>query len=703
MMPGRLRLLLLAAIVLPVLGAPPARAEDRPRPLDEMDVARTRSVADAVISPDGTRVAWRMVDPRIPGRDDDGPARLPLYLTTLGDVERTRRWLPRDVRPGSLAWSPDGRWLAYLARRGEDEHTAIWAIPADGGESVRLASFETSIQAFDWSPDGRRIAFVAAEPVPDERTRLRDKGFDQEIFEEDWQPRHVYLVDLPADPLAPGVEENEPRALPDLPGQPWHVRFSPDGKRLLVDLSPRPLTDDRYMFRRLHVIDATSGRVIARIANPGKLGHFDWSADGRTILLVSGADIHDPREGRLMAAPADGGEPRDLLPGLREEGHVVTFSVTGDGTILWLADVGVGSRIGRVSPDGSGMDVLLDTRDPVFTGMSADRSGRVLALVGESPSHPRELFTWQPGQGKPLRRTHLNPWLADRVLGRQEVVRWKGPGGLPIEGLLIHPVERRDGQRVPLIVVAHGGPESHYRNGWLTRYATPGQVAAGRGYAVLYPNYRGSTGYGVAFSKADQGDGGGREFEDVLAGIDHVVAMGLADPDRVGITGGSYGGFFTGWAATRWSSRFRAAVMFVGISDQLSKVGTTDIPKEMELVHWLTTPYENLQLFLDRSAVLHAKEGRTPLLILGGKEDRRVDPGQSMELYRALKFWGRTPVRLVRYPGEGHGNRRAASRLDYNLRMMRWFDHFLVRGGKELPPWQIEYPLPSAKGEDAAD
>jgi len=688
---------LLLPAALAAAGAEPAR------PLDEMDVARTRFVVDAAISPDGERIAWRMADPRIPGRDEDGPARLPLFVTAIdGHGHRARRWLPPDVRPSALAWSPDGRWLAYLARRGDDEEAAIWALPVDGGESVRLVSFPGGILAFDWSPDGRRLAFVAAEPVPEARKKLREQGFDQEIFEEDWQPRRVYVVDLPADPLAPGATAGEPRSLGDLPGQPWHVRWSPDGGRLLVDLSPRPLTDDRYMFRRLHVIDAATGRVLAKIASPGKLGRFDWTPDGRTVVFVSAADLHDPKEGRLVAAPATGGTPRDLLPSLRETGHVVTFSVARDGTILWLADVGVGSRVGKVRPDGTGMEILLESTDPVFTGMTADAAGGRLALVGESPTHPRELFSFRPGEGGPQRLTDLDPWLADRRLGRQEVVRWKAKDGLEIEGLLIHPVERRSGQRVPLIVVCHGGPESHYRNGWLTRYASPGQVAAGRGYAVFYPNYRGSTGYGVGFSKADQGDGGGREFEDVLAGIDHLVSIGLADPDRVGITGGSYGGFFTGWAATRWTRRFRAAVMFVGISDQLSKAGTTDIPREMELVHWLTTPYENLRLFLDRSAVLHARDARTPLLILGGTADRRVDPGQSMELYRALKFRGKVPVRLVRYPGEGHGNRRAAARLDYNLRMMRWFDHFLARGETVLPPWELDYPLPTGAEEDAA-
>ncbi len=249
---------------------------------------------------------------------------------------------------------------------------------------------------------------------------------------------------------------------------------------------------------------------------------------------------------------------------------------------------------------------------------------------------------------------------------------------------------------MPTIVVVHGGPESHYRNGWLTSYSMPGQMAAGRGYAVLYPNYRGSTGRGVAFAKADQGDGMGAEFEDVLAGIDYLVERGLTDADRVGITGSSYGGYATAWGSTRHSQRFAAGVMFVGISDQLSKTGTSDIPKEMELVHWLSNPYENPDLFLERSPVMHVSGAQTPLLILHGKEDPRVNPGQSRELYRALKMMTDVPVRLVLYPGEGHGNRRAAARYDYSLRMLRWFDWYLKEGGAELPPWQIDYELEEA-------
>jgi dipeptidyl aminopeptidase/acylaminoacyl peptidase len=684
--------LIVCALALLAAGAAPLAAQTAgaARVLTPKDVARIRSVGEVAIRPDGSAIAYTLSVPRRPGVDPDGPAWSRLRLVRF-DGSDDRPFVSGAVNVSHLRWSPDGGYLAYLARRTGDEHRAIYVIPAEGGESVRLYEHETDIEAFDWRPDGRALAFVAREAEPAERAELRKKGFDAEIYEEDWRPRRLFVLELPAGPEGPA---GAVRRL-ETPGQPWHVAWSPDGARLLTDLSPTPLVDDRYMHRRLRVVDPTTGGVLARIENPGKLGEFRWSPDGERIALVSAADINDPREGRLMVVSAEGGAPRDILPEL--EGHVESFAFVPDGRIVYLASVGVGSRLGRVRTNGRDDRTLYEGTDPVLDGLSVEPRGRRAALVAESPTMPREVFALTLDRREPPRRlTDGNPWLADVALGRQEIVRWPARDGLfEIEGLLIHPVAGADGSGTPAptIVVAHGGPESHFKNGWLTGYSRPGQMAAGRGYAVFYPNYRGSTGRGVAFAKADQGDAVGKEFEDVLAGVDRLIERGIADPDRIGITGGSYGGYFTAWGATRYSDRFAAGVMFVGISDQLSKTGTSDIPKEMELVHWLTNPYENPQLFLERSPIMYVKGAHTPLLILHGKEDPRVNPGQSRELYRALKMMTDTPVRLVLYPGEGHGNRRAASRYDYSLRMLRWFDHFLKQGRTELPPWRLDYGL----------
>jgi dipeptidyl aminopeptidase/acylaminoacyl peptidase len=265
-----------------------------------------------------------------------------------------------------------------------------------------------------------------------------------------------------------------------------------------------------------------------------------------------------------------------------------------------------------------------------------------------------------------------------------------------VEGILIEPVGGvKKGQGAPTILDVHGGPEAHESNGWNTNYGGPGQVAAGRGYAVFLPNYRGSNAYGVAFSKAHQGDYAGKEFNDLVDAKQALVAMGITDPGRVGITGGSYGGYATAWAATALSEEFAAGVMFVGISNQISKFGTTEIPREMYLVHSRKWPWEDWQFMLERSPIYHAGKARTPLLILHGMDDTRVDPEQSFQLYRNIKLRTDTPVRLVLYPGEGHGNRRAAARYDYNLRMMRWFDRYLkpAQGkGTAMPPPRLDLP-----------
>jgi len=257
----------------------------------------------------------------------------------------------------------------------------------------------------------------------------------------------------------------------------------------------------------------------------------------------------------------------------------------------------------------------------------------------------------------------------------------------------------------PLILNVHGGPEAHDSNGWQTAYSKPGQVAAGQGYAVFLPNYRGSTGYGTAFSKQHTGNYTDPEFTDLVDAKRALVDAGIADPDRTGITGGSYGGYATGWAATALSDEFAAGVMFVGISNQVSKFGTTDIPYEMYNVHSGKWPWDDWQAMLEVSPIYHVDKANTPLLIMHGAEDTRVAPSQSYELYRSMKVRKPdVPVRLVLFPGEGHGNSRAAARYDYNLRMMRWFDTYLKTGDRKakLPATRPDLPA-GTTGTASAD
>ena len=682
----------LAALLLLPAAFAAAPAAGTLKTLSAADIAQTRGVGEVEISPDGALVAYTLSVPRKPGVDDNGGAWAELWVVGR-DGKSARGFVTGKVNVSAVRFSPDGSLITYLAKRGDDKQRQVWALPLAGGESFKLTAAKSDVEAYDWRSDGKALAYVVADPLPKEQETLREKGFKQEVYEEDWQPRRIVLQPLAVtDGGGVSGPSGDPRPLDALPGQPWSVAFSPDGKRLLTDLSPRVLVDDQYMFRVLHVVDAESGAVLGKVDHRGKLGPFDFSADGAAVLFVAAADVSDHQAGRLMAAPAAGGAARDLLPTL--EGHVESFRTTPGGDVVYLAGVGTGTRLGRVRPDGSGGAILSETADPVWESLALDRSGMTAALAGESPSFPREAFTLalEPG-GRPLRLTDSNPWLKERRLAQQEVIRYPARDGLMIEGLLIRPLAAKPGAKAPLVAIIHGGPEAHYKNGWLTRYSEPGQLLAAEGYAVFYPNYRGSTGRGVAFAKAAFGDPVGKEFDDVLDGIDYLVAQGVADPAKVGITGGSYGGYFTAWGATKHSSRFAAGVMFVGISDTLFKARTTDIPREDEMVHMGTTPTANPQFYGERSPITFVGNAKTPLLILHGKEDPRVDPSQSRMLYRALKEKGDVPVRLVWYPGEGHGNRNAPARYDYTLRLMQWFDWYIKQGKKDLPPFALDYQL----------
>ena len=671
------------ALLLALAAASPAAA----RPLTLDDLTRLRSVTEVDVAPDGRRVAFVLSVPRDPYDDDDGPPWAELHVAT--GAHESRPFVAGEVRVSAVRFTPDGKAITYLAKRDGDEHDALWSIPVDGGESRKLASFDTDIKSYSIDARGGRVALLAEDKRPELEEQREKKGFKAKVVEEGLRPVRVWIAEL--DP-AKALERDRARALP-LEGSASVVHFSPDGSRLVVALAPTPLIDDDYMKRSLHDVDL-EGRVLASIEREGKLDLVRWSPDGARIAMLGGADLHDPSAGRLLVASARGGKPVDVLPGL--EGDVSRFAWKDATTIAYTFDQGTRSGLAEIGVNGGKPRVRLAPGSGPVPGLLAlARDGRA-AFAADTARHPRELFVLDAGASKLERWTDSNPWLSEIDFAAQETIAWNARDGLRIEGVLIRPLEERKGTRYPLIHVVHGGPESHWQDGWLTGYSQPGQVAAARGYAVLYANYRGSTGRGVAFSELDQADTGGDptgkkagEFYDLVDGIAYLAEQGLVDKAKVGVTGGSYGGYASAWCATALTEHFAASVMFVGISDWVSKFGTTDIPNEMNLVHARKWPWEDWDWFRERSPLYYAKQARTPILILHGEADTRVHPSQSMELYRYLKTIGQVPVRLVLYPGEGHGNRQAAARYDYSLRMMGWLDHYLKGPGGEPPPPEV--------------
>ncbi|MGB3711254.1 MAG: S9 family peptidase [Erythrobacter sp.] len=641
------------------------------RPMTPEDVAKIEAVGSMAISPDGSRIAYTTASlPDVTEGEENGSFTSELSIATGPDM--ARQYLPEDISPGAVDFTPDGRMVTFLWAK-DEEDTAVWGIPVDGGTYVKLAAVEdTGVRSYRFSPDGRTLYLLTGPGEDAQRDAQSEGGFTARVYEEESRAARMFAASVMMD----GEIDENPRQI-DLPGFVSGFDVAPDGSYAVVETAPTPLVDDSYTKKRVNIVDLTSGTVRRVIETPGKIGDVEISPDGTQLSLIAAVDMNDPAATTLHLVNVASGQFRALNAGAAEA--VVDTDWMDDGRLATIVHVGVDALMRVYNADGS-VAQEYDPGELILTSVEAE-GGRV-AVQADAPRHPTELFVFENGDFN--RWTSHNEWLSEITFGEQRPYTYAATDGQQVEGVLILPIDGVPAGGAPTIMNVHGGPEAHESNGWQTAYSKPGHVAAGQGYAVFLPNYRGSTGYGVDFAKQHQGNYTDPEFRDIVDAKRALAEEGITDPDRTGITGGSYGGYASAWGATYYSDEYAASVMFVGISNQVSKFGTGDIPYEMYNVHSRAWPWDDWTAMLEVSPIYYADRANTPTLIMHGEEDTRVDPGQSLELYRSIKIrQPDTPVRLVFYPGEGHGNRMAASRYDYNLRMMRWFDTYLMTGNRD--------------------
>ena len=644
------------------------------------DVLRMKACTEVKISPDGKWVAYTVRVPR-EANEEPGGAFSELYLASAQTGE-IRPFITGKVNISSPRWSPDGLKIAFLTKRGEKAKTQVWMIPVNGGESRQVTHSETSVSTFRWHPSGERIAYVATTPKTKREEDLDEKGYGFIFYEENLKHRNLYMIDVDRN-----GEENEVEQLTD-GVTVWNFEFSPDGETIAAAISPKNLVDHRYMFQKIHVLDVETREMHKLTDNPGKLGNYAFSPDGTKIAYTAAIERKDHAVSQVYVIDVSGGEPTNLTPP-QFRGHVHWAGWKDKNTIVYRAGEGVWPSLSLVKAEGGEREVILDAQETgiIFGTPSFTKDFKHFVFVGNAPDVPGDIYYWK--NGKDLKRlTTVNPWMAEKQLGKQEVIHYNARDGLEIEGILIFPVDYKGTERYPLIVIVHGGPESHYSNGWMTSYSRGGQVLAGKGYVVFYPNYRASTGYGVEFGLGGYGDAAGKEFDDVADGIDYLVEKGIADSERIGLGGGSYGGFAAAWFSSYYTKYVKAVCMFVGISDLISKRGTTDIPYENLYVHADRKLEDDWEFCLKRSPIYWAHQSKTAVLIIGGTADTRVHPSQSLEFYRRLKMNDHPAVRLVQYPGEGHGNRKQPGRIDVLHRQLQWYDWYV----KDKKP--LDGPMP---------
>ncbi|TVQ16319.1 MAG: S9 family peptidase [Bacteroidetes bacterium] len=654
----KMKLILVLCFLLPSL------AFGQDNKLTVQNIFNIESVAEVALSPDKSHIAYVVNVPR-PFTDEAGGDYRELHVYNL----QTRESIPfitgnRSVF--SINWTPDGKAVTFRANFPDLPGVQVYAINLKGGESYPLTQHTASINDYAFI-DANTLAITSLSAEDPMRRYLRGRGFNIDVYEEEYRHRNLYRYDL---------NTHQTRQLThDV--TVFDFTLSPDRKMAAAAIAPRNLVDDSYMFKRIYTIDMETGEMLLLMDNPGKLANMAWSPDGKKLAFRASSKLEDSVEGSLFVTEVPSTKSfsalRNYVQGM--ELSVIDFAWKDNNTLLYAAEEGVDIVLSEQRIDRPDRSILLEGGKAVFNRFH--HVDGLVAFAGSTWQHPSELFSFEIRRKNLNRHTTHNKWLTDIKLSQQRKLVYNARDGKDIEGVLIYPLNFEQGKQYPLIVYIHGGPEAAVKNGWVTSYGTWGQVAGARDYFVFMPNYRASSGRGVDFTMVGYGDLVGVEYDDVLDGIDHLINIGYVDADRVGMGGGSYGGYFSAWSATKHTDRFAASVVFVGISNQISKRNTTDIPWEDYYVHWGYWTHENWEDVYSRSPVKYAHQSKTPTLVLHGAEDPRVHPSQGLELYRALKLHGSAPVRMIWYNGEGHGNRMNVHRLDYIVRTMDWFDYYL--------------------------
>ena len=647
--------------------------------LSPADLLALKSCSGIRLSPDGSQIIYSVSTPRGPN-ESPGPSRSTYWKMTLLD-QTASPLFKEEVKGSSPRWSPDGKTIGFLYGN-ENETKQVWAMPAGGGEIVQLTHAESDVSFFRWNPQGGGLAYLALTPASGREKELKDRGYGFIYYEENLRNNNLFVSSFDKNWLHNGTRQLTEGV------NVWDFEFSPQGTRIAASISPKNLIDQQYMFRRIHLIDISSGDMKKISENEGKLGNYVFSPDGKNLAYTAALNINDHAVSQIYVVTLDNNMVTNLTPE-KFKGHVTWAGWKNNKQVFYLSEEGVYPKLNLVPLEGGKREVILDASASgiIFNTPEYNDDFNQFVFTGSTPDDYANIYTWN-GKDEIKRITDLNPELAGKVLGRQEVVQYNARDGQEIEGLLIYPVGFESGNKYPLIVYVHGGPESHHSNAWLSRYSTPGQVMAGKGYMVFYLNYRASTGYGVEFAMEGFMDPAGKEFDDIADGIEYLIREKGADRERVGLAGGSYGGYASGWFATYYTKYVRAVCMFVGISDNISRRGTTDIPYEELYVHAGKKLEDQWQMSLERSPIYWAHQSMTATLIYGGAADTRVHPSQSMELYRRMKMNDHPAVRLVQYPGEGHGNTRQPGRIDVLYRQMEWFDWYV----RDLNP--MDGPMP---------
>ncbi len=647
-----------------------------PRPLQPEDIAALRDVDEPNLSPDGNSLVY-VVKTMDVAKDKQAAN---LWLVHWNESEN-RPLTFGNNRQTHPRWSPDGKWIAFLSSR-EDEHESdqLWLMPTAGGEAKKITDQKNGIDDFAWAPDSKRLVFVIQDPDPREPEKKEKEKktvpplvIDRFTFKQDIEGyltnryRHLFLFDLAA-----GKTEQLTKGAHDEVWPAW----SPDGKQIAF-VSKRGDEADRSKNWDIYLIDARAGAAERQLttspeadSDPNWDSAPAWSPDGRTIAYIHGGDpkkieyaVHS-----LAVIPATGGGARILTASL--DRNVVQPKWAADGKSIFALLEDNGSENLARFPLAGGAPEIIDVERRGTSAYDVGPGGHIVVRTS-TVDHPYEICAVERGEIRSLTKQN-EAFLAQVRLGRVEETNFKSKDGTEVHGFVVHPIDEKSGAKSPALLRPHGGPQSQYAN----TFNFEAQLFASHGYAVILPNPRGSTGRGTDYAMGIYANWGDKDVEDDLAAVDDAVARGLADPNRLGVGGWSYGGISTNYLIAS-TTRFKAATSGASISNIMAGYGTDQYTHDYEVE--LGSPWKTPEVWERISYPFrHADKIKTPTLFLCGENDFNVPLLNTEQMYQALRTL-RVPTELVIYPGQFHGLRKPSYLIDREKRYLAWYAKWISR------------------------
>ena len=660
-----------------VLWAPRAAAQEATTPTIDQSL-ELKSVSNPRISPDGRWVVYEVQ--RTNWEENAFERDLWIVATATGESYQLTRSRKSST---NASWSPHGKWIAFLSDRPSsgsgDDKRQLYLISPAGGEARQLTKVEAGVTAFEWSPDGRYIAYAAPDPESKERKDRKEKYGEIEIVQGDYTMTHLWVIEVPADDSS---TMPEPDRLTE--GRQFTVlgfSWSPEGGRIAFsaarnpDLSFRDTSD-------IYVLKLADESVKKIVDTKGPDANPAWSPDGKQIAYVTanGNECYYYTNDQIAVVPADGGTPDVLTLAFDEDANLLAWAPEG---IYFSALQRTYAHLFRLHATTKAVERISAPDKLLAAQFSFTRNYRHVAFLAAEDNQFLEAYFSALQPFVPKRLTAMGDQLKNFRLARRELVEWKSTDGVPMEGVLLKPAEFDPSRKYPLLVVLHGGPTGVDRTVVFADRYYPLERFVARGALILMPNYRGSAGYGEKFRSLNVRNLGIGDSWDVISGVDHLIAKGWVDRDRVGAMGWSQGGYISAFLTTT-SERFRAVSVGAGISDWMTYYVNTDI-HPFTRQYLKATPWDDPEIYRKTSPISHVKSAKTPTLIQHGSNDARVPIPNAYELHQALQDCG-VPVKMVVYKGFGHPinkpkQQRAVMEENYNW-FARWIWGETPAGGR---------------------